>query len=1170
MSELSNPFSTGGGGQHFEAHVQACFATIMLSKGGFTPHLVQGPIVKIKLQGKVDGYDTDDIIIFIKNPVGDDLRRMLCQVKHTIKITENDLVFGEVIQSAWNDFQNSKNFTHDKDLILLVTGPLSAADSKDIAKILDWAKTSENTADFFNKLEQTNFSSESMRKKVNAFASQLKKANNNVEVPSETVFQFLRHFHILVYDTWIESLTITLLQCILGETQSKNVHETWSRILEEVQFTNRNAGTITPEGMFEQLQIVHNTDKRMPQDLLDDRASAQVDWSEQSILLATANLLGSWDQGSEADRRVIEQMTGTSFSTWILGYKPIILHSQTAPLLMKNGVWAIKNREKLWDSCGSGIFDDNLDAFKKCVVAVLKEQDPQFELPSEQRYAAAIHGKILRHSKSLRSGIAETLVLIDSHSAALTNCSLRKKQDFSPAVIYEIFDGADFVLWGSLNDILPLLAEAAPDTFLSAVEATLKKTPSPFAELFSQEGNGVTGRNYLTGLLWALEGLAWDERYLSRVTLVLGDLATRDPGGNWANRPINSLITIFLPWLPQTTAPIPKRELALKTLQTEFPGIAWQVMVALLPQQHQVSSGSHKPIFRNRIPEDYRTKITQAEYQQQLNRYEAILVDMALIDFSQLSEIVQHLGHLSPAAFKKILQKLSSESISTKSEVEILPIWTSLVKLVTRHKRFSDAKWAFSAEMVSEIERVARLLEPKRPENLYHRLFCEYEIELYPEKNNWQEQAKKLESQRQRAIQEILDVEGLDGVVDFANKVKFPNNVGFSFGCIAKPDIDSILFPKFLSNVKGNLERFIAGYIRARHVNKSWEWVDATINVSSWTKAQIAQFLFYLPFQSGTWERVRLLGSDEQEYWKSVPVQPYQAESNCSLAIDKLLEYKRPAMAILCLTRTLHVEKTLDIKRATQSLIELLTVDKDNAIDAHDIVDIIGALQKSPDVDVNELSRIEWGYLPLLSEHSGLYPQTLGARLSESPRFFCELISSAFKSTKNVEVPKFTSQQEKIAINAYQLLSRWRVPPGKHPDGSFSDKEFLAWIEEAKRICNESGHIDVALLRIGEVLIYSPEDESGLWIRKAIAQVLDAPDADKMREGFCLELYNSRGVHWLDPSGKPELDLAAGYQSKADAAENAGYPRFAASLKKLAESYRREASRVIDEHQLRR
>ena len=60
---------------------------------------------------------------------------------------------------------------------------------------------------------------------------------------------------------------------------------------------------------------------------------------------------------------------------------------------MKNGVWAIKNREKLWDSCGSGIFDDNLDAFKKCVVAVLKEQDPQFELPSEQRYAAAIHAK---------------------------------------------------------------------------------------------------------------------------------------------------------------------------------------------------------------------------------------------------------------------------------------------------------------------------------------------------------------------------------------------------------------------------------------------------------------------------------------------------------------------------------------------------------------------------------------------------------------------------------------------------------------------------------------------------------------------------------------------------------------------------------------------------------
>jgi len=56
------------------------------------------------------------------------------------------------------------------------------------------------------------------------------------------------------------------------------------------------------------------------------------------------------------------------------------------------------------------------------------------------------------------------------------------------------------------------------------------------------------------GLLWALEGLAWDEKYFVQVCLVLGELASHDPGGKWANRPANSLSTILLPWRPQTMA----------------------------------------------------------------------------------------------------------------------------------------------------------------------------------------------------------------------------------------------------------------------------------------------------------------------------------------------------------------------------------------------------------------------------------------------------------------------------------------------------------------------------------------------------------------------------------------------------------------------------------------
>lgn len=81
--ELSNPFSTGGGGAHFEAHVQASFVALMLT-GGFAPCLPCWPIKKVKLQGKFLGYDTDDLVVVVASENGQEERKLLVQIKHSI------------------------------------------------------------------------------------------------------------------------------------------------------------------------------------------------------------------------------------------------------------------------------------------------------------------------------------------------------------------------------------------------------------------------------------------------------------------------------------------------------------------------------------------------------------------------------------------------------------------------------------------------------------------------------------------------------------------------------------------------------------------------------------------------------------------------------------------------------------------------------------------------------------------------------------------------------------------------------------------------------------------------------------------------------------------------------------------------------------------------------
>ena len=69
-----------------------------------------------------------------------------------------------------------------------------------------------------------------------------------------------------------------------------------------------------------------------------------------------------------------------------------------------------------------------------------------------------------------------------------------------------------------------------------------------------------------------------------------------------------------------------------------------------------------------------------------------------------------------------------------------------------------------------------------------------------------------------------------------------------------------------------------------------------------------------------------------------------------------------------------------------------------------------------------------------------------------------------------------------------------------------------------------------------------------------------------MRDGFRTRMFNSRGVHWVDPTGKPERELAEQFRQKAEDVENAGFQRFAVMLRELADRYDREAERIIAEH----
>lgn len=230
-------------------------------------------------------------------------------------------------------------------------------------------------------------------------------------------------------------------------------------------------------------------------------------------------------------------------------------------------------------------------------------------------------------------------------------------------------------------------------------------------------------------------------------------------------------------------------------------------------------------------------------------------------------------------------------------------------------------------------------------------------------------------------------------------------------------------------------------------------------------------------------------------------------------------------------------------------------------MDVDAIVEVIKALQDDPDTNPDDLFQVEWAFLPLLDRHHGASPKLLEQRLANDPTFFCEVIRTVFQSKKEerpVEEP--TEQQENIATNAYCLLSEWRTPPGSQKDGAFNGDALTTWLEAVKAACTESDHLEIAFEKVGHVLIHAPPDPDGLCIHHSAAAALNSKDANDMRDGFQIELFNSRGVHGFT-AGREERELAEKYRRQADEIESRSYHRLASSLRDLAASYERDAER---------
>jgi hypothetical protein len=246
-----------------------------------------------------------------------------------------------------------------------------------------------------------------------------------------------------------------------------------------------------------------------------------------------------------------------------------------------------------------------------------------------------------------------------------------------------------------------MLAEAAPDPLLASLERLLEGDGRACLPIFEERPGFLRAVSHHTGVLWALETLAWDPTYFRRAVLILAKLASIDPGGGLGNRPDRSLAEIFVLWNPNTNASSAQRLSAVDEITKAFPVVGWNLVLTLLPSFSATSVPTAKPRLREAGAAD-RPAVTYAE----LWANQAALAERAIAvagrDVDRWSALVKRIASFGPTERAKAVSELD-QTLGSLDEQPRKALWTKLRDEVARHRTISKrgGRFANSARMSS-------------------------------------------------------------------------------------------------------------------------------------------------------------------------------------------------------------------------------------------------------------------------------------------------------------------------------------------------------------------------------------------------------------------------------------------------------------------------------------
>ncbi|MFC4356217.1 hypothetical protein ACFO0S_14245 [Chryseomicrobium palamuruense] len=883
-------------------------------------------------------------------------------------------------------------------------------------------------------------------------------------------------------------------------------------------------------------------------------------WARPSEARSLIPLLfaGAWNDNTEGDKQALVELAETSYDS----LTEVIIrwaNESDPPIRRIGGAWYIISKEDAWSLLIRYVTPADIEKFRLVALKVLGTINPKFNLPVEKRLLAKVIGYSSNYSELFIRDLADTLAFLgakeDSFHATL---SLRT---YSSKIIYELFNDSkgSWQVWSSLSSVLPLLAEAAPVQFLQALEDEILNEET-ILELFNDQKDSLFGSSPHTGLLWALETLAWNPEYLGRTSILLAKLSKIDPGGKISNRPKNSLREIFLTWNPQTSASTEQRLQTLEVLLKREPNIGLDLLCELLPKNHPIGHSTSKPKWRNWAP-DSKRYISEAEYKKATHEIVKLLLKEVGVSGRHWVKIINAIPRLPLEDFEIVLNELKRISnIDIGSEEKAL-IWNAIRKEISRHRSFPDADWALPMEIVNRLEETYHKFEIQEPVSRYSWLFSSRPELLEGREADWKAHKEKLNEERVSVLNHIYNRFGIEGVIDLIINVEDPLQVGSALGKNQLSEIEeNKILIDYLDSPDIKFSQFARGYTLGSIESFGNDWALKKLEVAmEWEANKKAEILLCLPSNETTWDLVQQSGDEvERRYWSLIS--PYLInDKGLERAFDKYSQYNLPYSAIELLSLHIKIAEPSKIVEALRKALDVSSIDNLNSDSfSYDISILFQKLEASNDIEEEKIASLEWAYLPIL-DRCGHAPKLLHDELGRNPKFFAEVISLVYNA-ENEELKESTYEERQRASQGDDLLKSWRTLPGFKKDNSVDKQELIEWVSNTLKYTLDLYRGTIGANYVGKLLSASIVGSDGGWPHEAVRDVIEQFSNTNLEKGFTTGVYNSRGVvtKSITEGGAQERILADRYNGYANISD-ARWPRTSALLRSIADCYSREA-----------